>query len=167
VRLDHLLSKECFLVCSSAHVRCSRDTPSWCTGGAVGHDLEGRQGIRSLLSSESPPAYRLLFRFEGVGNNDFTTPLRRAGRQAEFRMRQTSHLENCRASTSISSTTTTSVDVVDKNMFSHGGCSRERLVHRAGGPRGCPPCETIVIRIPSYKEPTVDALAPRTDEGRE
>ena len=49
-------------------------------------------------------------------------------------------------------------------------CPVRRTVGCAGPAR--PPFEncrasTSIFVLPSYKEPTVDALAPRTDEGRE
>ena len=45
------------------------------------------------------------------------------------------------------------------------------MKHRTCGPRPLPfencRASTSIFVLPSYKEPTVDALAPRTDEGRE
>ena len=51
------------------------------------------------------------------------------------------------------------------------GVPRTMEVRRACGPARLPfencRASTSIFVLPSYKEPTVDALAPRTDEGRE
>jgi len=69
---------------------------------AVCHPTSRSPGIRSLPRATVAGSYRLLFRFEGV---ETLSHRRRCVELLEptgpeFRMRQ-SHLENCRASTSI------------------------------------------------------------------
>ena len=74
------------------------------------------------------------------------TPLRRARRPPTTSSAcVTSHLENCRASTSILFSKLTSV----------GHAVLENCI-----------ASTSIFVLPSYKEPTVDALASTTDEGR-
>jgi hypothetical protein len=129
VRLDHLLSKERLsTVRGRQSVRCETIP----VGALVGLSCKPFEvaGIRSLSRAWTTVATvfsSVLRELATAHLSDAAAssrPSRSNTRVCELRMRHTSHLENCRASTSI-------------------------------------------LFFPSYKEPTVDALAPRTDEGRE
>ena len=103
MRLDHLLSKECFSTEGRHSNGPARDTP---VGALVGcrPPTSRVAGIRSLLSGNVAGGYRLLFRFEGAGSTTRVDRLAFDAAASSAHERSacvTSHLENCRASTSI------------------------------------------------------------------
>ncbi len=148
MRLDHLLSKES---CPKGRVSRSSDRtigpqrriPSWCTG------YSATQRRRRMELSGSPTSAdrcrRPLFRFEGVQPHSPLLGDQRPCRKprAQLGGRWESASPACR--------------------LCSGGVQPEPTT-----PAPLENCiaSTSIFVLPSYKEPTVDALASTTDEGR-
>jgi hypothetical protein len=143
VRLDHLLSKESS---SQEHLSRSFDhqvgplrwIPSWCTG------YSAARCRRRMELSGSPPSTdwcrRPLFRFEGVRKHSLFSAIN-APPEASSSARWTGESASPARRPGLQRPTTQA--------------PLENCI-----------ASTSIFVLPSYKEPTVDALASTTDEGR-